>query len=106
MTKMVLAAMAAIAVLSTSATQAQGQVPARHVRTADLNLASDQGVKALDRRISAAARAVCDSPDNAELSARIARRACIASARLSAQARRDQQVIAARTLASQTRLNR
>lgn len=63
--------------------------PTRQVRTSDLNVSTPEGIAALDRRINVAARAICDSPDQSDLRARIAYRKCVAATRQAAQPQRD-----------------
>ena len=81
----------ALAASSTPALAADraDQPATRHVRVADLNIATPEGIRALDGRLNAAARAVCDGPDNTELRAKLAYRRCIAATRQSIQATRD-----------------
>lgn len=62
-------------------------VPTAHVRTADLDLASDVGQTALARRIRAAVQAVCGDVDVRELQASARVRKCRRDATARAEAR-------------------
>ena len=55
-------------------------VPTRHVRTADLNLASEAGRSVAVRRISAAAEDVCDVAGDRSLKTALSVRRCYSGA--------------------------
>ena len=64
----------------TPAFAGQNEVPTRLVKTADLNLGSDEGRAALDLRIRSAARSICYSGNTLHLSAKMAEKRCFQNA--------------------------
>jgi UrcA family protein len=59
------------------------------VRTADLDLSTEQGRRALDHRLVIAARAVCDTASNADLVGKNRARDCVATVLAEARAKSD-----------------
>lgn len=76
------------------------------VRVADLNLSSAEGVAALDRRLHAAARAICDAPDISDLRALRRYRQCVVDAERAALAHRDAAIARARAQPALVALSR
>ena len=75
--------------------------PAQHtyvsyVKTADLNLASEGGQRALDRRLAQAAREVCGVPSDSDLVGQNKARECRDEALTRATAERDGRLAAAK----------
>jgi len=60
------------------------------VHTADLNLATDAGRRALDARLSQAAREVCGTPSDVDLAGKNKARACRANVLADARAKGEQ----------------
>ena len=60
------------------------------VHTADLNLATDAGRRALDARLSQAAREVCGTPSDVDLAGKNKARACRATVLADARAKGEQ----------------
>jgi len=60
------------------------------VHTADLNLATDAGRRALDIRLSHAAREVCGNPSDVDLAGKNKARACRATVLADARAKSEQ----------------
>jgi UrcA family protein len=83
---------AAPAVAETPAVQ---QTYVSYVKTADLNLASEGGQRALDRRLAQAAREVCGVPSESDLVGQNKARECRADAIQRAGADRDARLAAA-----------
>jgi len=83
---------AIVAELAVAAGAAHAQVadaaPTKVVRYDDLNIRSEQGRKALDRRMQVAAREVCSGADNmpTDLSTMMAQAQCIRHALIGARA--------------------
>lgn len=98
----------ALAVATTPALAVDGSegAPTRHVRVSDLNITTPAGIAALDRRINVAARAICDSPDQSDLRAKIAYRQCVAATRQAAQPQRDRLIAEAQRQQAFIALNR
>jgi UrcA family protein len=90
--KTITIALAALALLPSAAPAATASAaPAVHVSYADLNLHSDAGIRALDRRLAQAARAVC-ADGSTDLSRQLAARRCIADTLAAATAERQRVV--------------
>jgi UrcA family protein len=66
-----------------------------YVQTSDLNLTSQSGQRALDRRLSQAAREVCGIPSDADLVGQNKARACRAEAVARAASEREELLAAA-----------
>lgn len=88
---------AAVLALAPAPVLAQGPVSTRTVRvqTADLDLASHDGLRTLDRRLKVAIRSVCPGRTATELRELMVHRACANAATRSAAERR-RSVLAAR----------
>lgn len=103
-TIVIAAALLAVWPAHTAAGQAQAEVRVSH---AGLNLTTETGIRALDRRIAAAAEAVCpDVHSFPDLSRQAVARRCIALAIGNARPQRDRILAASRTtwmLADRTR---
>jgi UrcA family protein len=98
-----LAALAAAAVAAPVTAQvAAPETQSRAVRVADLNLSDPVHVARLDRRISRAARAMCDAGTSYGPAAKRRVRHCITKAQANAASQRDQAIAAAR-LSPETR---
>ena len=67
-----------------------------HIRTADLDLTTDAGVRALDRRIRNAAVTLCGIPSSADPNGKRTARECRADARAQAYAQRQAAIASAR----------
>lgn len=86
-----------LAALSANVAAQQVTAPTMNVRYADLNLRSPVGVKALDRRIAAAARSVCpEMQATGELARVLIARRCTVQAIDAARPQRDR-IVAAST---------
>lgn len=83
------------AVPALAETPASEQTYVSHVQTADLNLASESGQRALDRRVAQAAREVCGVPSDSDLVGQNKARECREDAIARATAERDQRIAAA-----------
>jgi UrcA family protein len=71
-------------------TPAAEQTHFSYVKTADLNLASEGGKRALDRRLAQAAREVCGVPSDADLVGQNKARECRDQAIAQAASERDE----------------
>lgn len=89
MMKLIFALAVAASAAPALAGDGRSDAPTRRVRVADLNMSSAQGIATLDRRINAAARAICDTPDQSDLQAKRAYRRCVSATRQAAQQQRD-----------------
>jgi len=82
---------AAIKAVPAAAEPVNGQaVNVSIVHTADLNLATDAGRRALDARLSHAARDVCGTPSDVDLAGKNKARACRATVLADARAKGEQ----------------
>ena len=87
--KIVNLALTALALIPAQA-YAQDAAPVARVAYADLNLATDAGVRTLDRRLGQAVRTVCGNPAaEAQLSRQLAVKSCIADTNERLTAQRD-----------------
>jgi UrcA family protein len=105
-TILILAAAASVLAAGLSA-PAQAESPAFETRSAvvnvsELDLSSEAGVRALDRRIGAAARHACGIPSSADPEGLRKAKACRADAIQSAAEQRSRAISAARARSSAT----
>jgi UrcA family protein len=77
-------------------TPAVGQTSVSYVQTADLNLASEDGQRTLDRRLAQAAREVCGVPSDSDLVGQNKARECREEAVVRASSERDALLAAAK----------
>lgn len=93
-----LALIASATTIAPTASQAAEPVTITSVvQTADLDLSSAAGQRALDRRIVRAAREVCGTVSDADLEGRNAARQCRAETIAAAESQRGQLLAAAKT---------
>jgi UrcA family protein len=84
------------AVPALAETPAAEQTYVSYVKTADLNLASERGQQALDRRLAQAAREVCGVPSDSDLVGQNKVRECRKDAIENVGSKRDAMLAAAR----------
>lgn len=82
-----LAAAAVVKAVPALAEPGSGDVNVTIVRTADLDLTSKAGQRALERRLAVAAAQVCGSASDADLSGRNQERTCVRAVLTDARAR-------------------
>jgi UrcA family protein len=94
--KTLLAALIAASIATPALAQDISAPRSFSVRHADLNLASEAGVRALDRRIHNAASAACGTPSSADARGRQKVETCREEAKAGALAQRSKVIAAAR----------
>ena len=99
-TMLTVAALLAASLATMAPAQDAGGQQGLSVRYADLDLTSDAGVKALDRRIYNAASAACGTPSSADPQGRQKVETCRTEARASVEAQRGTIIASARQAAA------